>query len=284
MTDRFMLSRRQLLKTSAAGAALGIASSVLPFRARLRRRRHGRLHLCRPEGRLRLQPGACRGRGGAEGHGRPHRRRGGERPGDRRRPEDHGIDDQPRRRLARLPDLVRLFRPAHAGDGARSIPDVQFRHCGGLWTKDKHPTNTGSYFGYIGMGQYLNGIVAGHTTQVEEDRLRRGQADPAGAAQHQLLHARRAQRRSDDHLPGDLHRRMVAGGEGSGGDQRADRPGHRRRHLPCRQPEGGGRDGGRPRRLHLRLPRQPEPARAGEIPDRRRMELGRGLQDVRRRS
>ena len=33
MTDRFMLSRRQLLKTSAAGAALGIASSVLPFRA-----------------------------------------------------------------------------------------------------------------------------------------------------------------------------------------------------------------------------------------------------------
>ena len=30
MTDRFMLSRRQLLKTSAAGAALGLASAAFP--------------------------------------------------------------------------------------------------------------------------------------------------------------------------------------------------------------------------------------------------------------
>ena len=48
---------------------------------------------------------------------------------------------------------------------AAKYPDVQFRHCGGLWDKAKHPMNTGSYFGYIGMGQYLNGIVAGHTTK-----------------------------------------------------------------------------------------------------------------------
>jgi basic membrane protein A len=48
---------------------------------------------------------------------------------------------------------------------AAKYPDVQFRHCGGLWQKDKHPMNTGSYFGYIGMGQYLNGIAAGHTTK-----------------------------------------------------------------------------------------------------------------------
>ncbi|MFA5121194.1 BMP family ABC transporter substrate-binding protein [Zavarzinia sp.] len=45
------------------------------------------------------------------------------------------------------------------------FPDVQFRHCGGLWDKAKHPMNAGSYFGYIGMGQYLNGIVAAHTTK-----------------------------------------------------------------------------------------------------------------------
>ncbi|MEM7022421.1 MAG: BMP family ABC transporter substrate-binding protein [Pseudomonadota bacterium] len=44
-------------------------------------------------------------------------------------------------------------------------PDLQFRHCGGLWQEDTHPANAGSYFGYIGMGQYLNGIVAGHTSQ-----------------------------------------------------------------------------------------------------------------------
>ena len=31
MTDRFMLSRRQLLRTSAAGAALGLASATFPI-------------------------------------------------------------------------------------------------------------------------------------------------------------------------------------------------------------------------------------------------------------
>jgi simple sugar transport system substrate-binding protein len=30
------------------------------------------------------------------------------------------------------------------------------------------PTNVGSYFGYIGMGQYLNGIVAGHMSQTKK--------------------------------------------------------------------------------------------------------------------
>jgi simple sugar transport system substrate-binding protein len=48
---------------------------------------------------------------------------------------------------------------------AEKYPKIQFRHCGGLWTKGKHPMNTGSYFGYIGMAQYLNGIVAGHVTK-----------------------------------------------------------------------------------------------------------------------
>ena len=43
--------------------------------------------------------------------------------------------------------------------------DLRFQHCGGLWSADKHPKNVGSYFGYIGMGQYLNGIVAGHMTK-----------------------------------------------------------------------------------------------------------------------
>jgi simple sugar transport system substrate-binding protein len=43
-------------------------------------------------------------------------------------------------------------------------PKVRFEHCGGLWTADK-PKNVGSYFGYIGMGQYLNGVVAGHMTK-----------------------------------------------------------------------------------------------------------------------
>jgi basic membrane protein A len=51
---------------------------------------------------------------------------------------------------------------------AAKYPDIQFRHCGGLWTKDKHPMNTGSYFGYIGMAQYLNGVVAGFTSKTKK--------------------------------------------------------------------------------------------------------------------
>jgi len=51
---------------------------------------------------------------------------------------------------------------------AKKYSKVQFRHCGGLWDKSKHPVNAGSYFGYIGMGQYLNGIVAGHTTKTKK--------------------------------------------------------------------------------------------------------------------
>lgn len=42
---------------------------------------------------------------------------------------------------------------------------IRFEHCGGLWDAKKHPANVGSYFGYIGMGQYLNGIVAGHMSK-----------------------------------------------------------------------------------------------------------------------
>ncbi len=44
-------------------------------------------------------------------------------------------------------------------------PNVRFSHCGGLWTAGKHPTNTGSYFGYIDEGQYLNGVIAGHMSK-----------------------------------------------------------------------------------------------------------------------
>jgi basic membrane protein A and related proteins len=50
----------------------------------------------------------------------------------------------------------------------KKFPKVQFRHCGGLWDKTKHPMNAGSYFGYVSMGQYLNGIAAGHATKTKK--------------------------------------------------------------------------------------------------------------------
>ena len=43
---------------------------------------------------------------------------------------------------------------------AKKFPRIQFRHCGGLWTADKHPPNTGSYFGYIGLIAFDKAFLA----------------------------------------------------------------------------------------------------------------------------
>jgi basic membrane protein A and related proteins len=61
-----------------------------------------------------------------------------------------------------FPTSFGYFNP-YILDIAPKFPDVRFEHCGGLWAEG-NPTNTGSYFGYIGMGQYLNGIAAGHAS------------------------------------------------------------------------------------------------------------------------
>ncbi|MEI4487479.1 BMP family ABC transporter substrate-binding protein [Frigidibacter sp. MR17.14] len=62
-----------------------------------------------------------------------------------------------------FPTSFGYFDP-HILTVAPKNPDVRFEHCGGLW-KEGMPANTGSYFGYIGMGQYLNGIAAGHASK-----------------------------------------------------------------------------------------------------------------------
>jgi simple sugar transport system substrate-binding protein len=63
-----------------------------------------------------------------------------------------------------FPTSFGYFDP-HMLKTAAKYPEVQFRHAGGLWSADKHPKNTGSYFGYIDEGQYLNGIAAGHASK-----------------------------------------------------------------------------------------------------------------------
>lgn len=62
-----------------------------------------------------------------------------------------------------FPTSFGYFDP-HVLEVAPKQPDVRFQHAAGLWTEGM-PTNVGSYFGYIGMGQYLNGITAGHATK-----------------------------------------------------------------------------------------------------------------------
>lgn len=63
-----------------------------------------------------------------------------------------------------FPTSFGYFDP-HMLKMCEKYPELLFRHCGGLWSAEKHPANAGSYFGYIGMGQYLNGIVAGHMSK-----------------------------------------------------------------------------------------------------------------------
>lgn len=63
-----------------------------------------------------------------------------------------------------FPTSFGYFDP-HMLKVAAKYPKIEFRHCGGLWTEAKHPKNTGSYFGYIDECQYLNGVVAGHTSK-----------------------------------------------------------------------------------------------------------------------
>jgi simple sugar transport system substrate-binding protein len=63
-----------------------------------------------------------------------------------------------------FPTSFGYFDP-HMLEVAKKNPAVRFSHCGGMWTKGKHPDNTGSFFGYIDEAQYLNGVVAGHMSK-----------------------------------------------------------------------------------------------------------------------
>lgn len=65
-----------------------------------------------------------------------------------------------------FPTSFGYFSP-HILEVAPKFPDVRFQHCGGLWTEG-NPANAGSYFGYIGMGQYLNGVAAGHASATKK--------------------------------------------------------------------------------------------------------------------
>lgn len=62
-----------------------------------------------------------------------------------------------------FPTSFGYFDP-HILSVAPKHADLRFQHCGGLWQEGVHPANVGSYFGYIGMGQYLNGVAAGHAS------------------------------------------------------------------------------------------------------------------------
>jgi basic membrane protein A len=163
MTGRFLLSRRQLLKSSVAGAALSLGASMLP----------GRVFAASPltVGFVYVGPKDDYGynQSHAEGAAAVKSIPGVTVVEEENVPETADVT-KTMESMINLDGAALVF-PTSFGyfdpfmlDTAKKYPDVQFRHCGGLWT-DKNPMNTGSYFGYIGMGQYLNGIVAGHATK-----------------------------------------------------------------------------------------------------------------------
>lgn len=63
-----------------------------------------------------------------------------------------------------FPTSFGYFDP-HILTVAPKYPDVKFLHAGGLYQEGKHPSNVGSYFGYIDEAQYIAGIVAGGTSK-----------------------------------------------------------------------------------------------------------------------
>jgi simple sugar transport system substrate-binding protein len=63
-----------------------------------------------------------------------------------------------------FPTSFGYFDP-HILKVAEKVKGVTFLHCGGLYQEGKHPTNVGSYFGYIDEAQYVSGIVAGLTSK-----------------------------------------------------------------------------------------------------------------------
>src|SRR5262245_39830082 len=63
-----------------------------------------------------------------------------------------------------FPTSFGYFDP-HILKEAGKYKKVTFLHCGGLYQDGKHPTNVGSYFGYIDEAQYVAGVVAGMTTK-----------------------------------------------------------------------------------------------------------------------
>jgi simple sugar transport system substrate-binding protein len=63
-----------------------------------------------------------------------------------------------------FPTSFGYFDP-HILKEAGKYKNVTFLHCGGLYQEGKHPTNVGSYFGYIDEAEYVSGVVAGLTTK-----------------------------------------------------------------------------------------------------------------------
>jgi basic membrane protein A len=164
MNRNFSINRRQFLKTTAAGAALGIAGAPVTLRSAFA--------ASATIGFIYVGPKDDYGYNQAHAEGAAVLKsiEGVTLVEEENVPETVDVQ-KTMESMINLDGATLLFPTSfgyfdpHMLAMAAKFPDVQFRHCGGLWSEGTHPKNTGSYFGYIGQGQYLNGIVAGHMTK-----------------------------------------------------------------------------------------------------------------------
>jgi len=167
MTDRLMFSRRQILKTSAAGAVLGFAPSLLPVRSAFA--------AGATIGFIYVGPKDDYGynQAHAEGAAMLKGMEGITIVEEENVPETVDVQ-KTMESMINLDGATMLFPTSfgyfdpHMLAMCEKFPEIQFRHCGGMWSEGKHPKNAGSYFGYIGQGQYLNGVAAGHATKTRK--------------------------------------------------------------------------------------------------------------------
>ena len=170
-------------------------------------------------------------------------------------------------------------------DTAKKFPAVQFRHAAPLWSKDKHPMNAGSYFGYLNQAPLRR---RRRRRPVDHAPTRSASSPPSRSppccsnVNSVLLGARKTNPKAVV--------QVVFTGEWSMPVREAEATnalvdcGLRHHHLPRGQPEGGDRDGREARRQDLRPQHLAGPAGAQGLHHRRRIQVGDDLQGLRRQS
>ena len=163
--------------------------------------------------------------------------RGGECSGNGRRGEDHGVDDQSRRRESDLRHVLRLLRSFH-DRGREEVPQGAVPPSDLAVEQGQTPDEPGRVLLLRRAGALRQRHRRRAVDQVEQDRLHRGQADRARAAHGQHLHAGREEGQSEGGGAADHDRRLGAAGARSRGHQRPHRCRVRRHRVPRGQPEG----------------------------------------------
>ena len=102
---------------------------------------------------------------------------------------------------------------------AKQFPKVHFEHATGY----KTAPNMSAYEVRFYEGSYLLGLLAGKMTKTNTLGFIGSHPDPRGDPQYQCLHARCAQRESEDADQGHLGEHLVRPGQGAPGRRDADR-------------------------------------------------------------